>query len=123
MSQLTVHVGPAHNLRQAAQQMAANGVGSAVVIDPDGQAPRLITERDIVNAVADGDDLDQQLVASRSRDEAIYASPDWSLSDAASQMATGRSRHLIVVENGEVVGLVSVRDIISVWAEEQGIKS
>ena len=49
MSTVVLTVGPGHTLRQAAAQMAERGVGAAVVIDPDGMGPGIITERDVLD--------------------------------------------------------------------------
>ncbi len=51
----------------------------------------------------------------------VYAAPDWSLEEAAAAMVRGSFRHLIVVEGGEIVGILSVRDIVSCWTEDGAI--
>jgi len=119
MTTTILEVGPAHTLRQAAEQMAARKVGSAVVSDPDGNGPGIISERDVLLAVADGLDLDAVHVGDHVGSAVVYASPDWSLDDAADAMARGRFRHLVVLDGPEIVGVVSVRDIIHVWANER----
>ncbi|WP_375341770.1 CBS domain-containing protein [Patulibacter defluvii] len=119
MSPKVVEVGPAHTLRQAAEQMTAAKVGSAVVSDPDGAGPGIVTERDVLIAVARGLDLDQVLVGDHVGSSVVFAAPDWSLDDAADAMARGRFRHLVVLDGARIVGVVSVRDIIHAWANER----
>jgi CBS domain-containing protein len=48
----------------------------------------------------------------------ITASPDWSLERAAAEMSRRMIRHLVVVEEGEIVGVLSIRDIVRVWTTE-----
>ena len=50
--------------------------------------------------------------------EALFATPDWSLEEAAAAMSRGGFRHLIVIDGGEVQGVISVRDIIRCWTED-----
>ena len=54
MSSVVLTVGPDHTLRQAAAKMAKRGVGAAVVLDPEGNGPGILTERDILIAIGRG---------------------------------------------------------------------
>ena len=67
---LVVEVGPGHTLRQAARLMAERNVGAAIVMDPDGEGPGILTERDVLRAVAAGEDPSEVLVSSHVMDEA-----------------------------------------------------
>ncbi len=115
MSAVVVTVGPTHTLRDAARAMAEKGVGSAVVVDPDGFGPGIVAERDIVNAVAKGRDLDSELVRDHMARDTAMAVPSWPLEQAAEMMLKGRCRHLVVVDGSDVVGVVSIRDIVASW--------
>lgn len=115
MSSVVVTVGPGHTLREAASRMADRGVGSAVVVDPDGFGPGIVAERDIVRAVAAGRDLDAELVRDHMARDTAIAVPSWPLEQAAQMMLRGRCRHLVVVDGSDVVGVVSVRDIVAAW--------
>jgi len=115
MSEVVVSVGPGHTLRQAAQKMAERGVGSAVILDPEAIGPGMIAERDIVNAVSKGIDLDKALVGDHMNRDTVVAVPSWPLEQAAQMMLKGRCRHLVVVDGSEVVGVVSIRDIVAAW--------
>ena len=115
MSRLVLTIGPAHTLRQAAQMMAARHIGAAVVIDPEHQGIGILTERDILNSVAKGEDPDAELAAQHRTENLTYATPDWTLEDAAEAMVKGGFRHLVVVEGHDVAGLLSMRDIVRCW--------
>jgi CBS domain-containing protein len=121
MSSMVLSVGPGHTLRAAARLMAERRVGAAVVIDPDSHGPGIITERDILLAVGAGEDPDRELVADHLTAELVFAAPDWSLEEAAAAMVRGGFRHLIVIERGEIVGVLSVRDIVRCWTDDGAI--
>jgi CBS domain-containing protein len=115
MSKLVLTVGPGHTLREASRLMAERGVGAAVVIDPDGEGPGIVTERDVLNALGAGQDPDSEQVCDHLTSDVVYAAPDWSLEQAAAEMVRGRFRHLIVCEGPDVVGVLSVRDVVRCW--------
>ncbi len=118
MSDLVLTVGLGHTLRDAARMMSERRVGAAVVIDEESPGPRIISERDVLVSVGRGEDPDEERVADHMSDSVITASPDWSLERAASEMASRRIRHLVIVEGAEVVGMLSMRDIMRVWTQE-----
>jgi CBS domain-containing protein len=111
-------VNPGHTLRAAAGAMAERGVGAAVVIDPEQPGPGIVTERDILNSLGAGQDPDTELVADHLSANITFASPEWSLERAAEAMVRGGFRHLVVVEAGEMIGIVSMRDIVRCWVTE-----
>ena len=120
MTPTVVTVGPTHTLRQVAQSMATRKVGAAVVHDPDADGPGILTERDMLKAVADGQDPDTESAADHLTREAVVAAPDWPLLQAAQAMLAGGFRHLVVCEGDDVVGVLSVRDVLRVWTERGG---
>jgi signal-transduction protein with cAMP-binding, CBS, and nucleotidyltransferase domain len=115
MSKVVLTLGPGHTLREAAQRMTDQGVGAAVVIDEQAPGPRVVSERDILNSVGRGEDPDAERVADHMSDSVISAAPGWSLERAAVEMSRRHIRHLVVVEQGELVGVLSMRDIVRVW--------
>jgi CBS domain-containing protein len=115
MSSVILTIGPDHTLRQAARLMSARKVGAAVVLDPDTSGIGILTERDVLTSVGLGQDPDQERAASHTTSDVVFAAPQWTLADAAYAMTQGGFRHLIVLEDQEAVGIVSVRDIISCW--------
>ena len=118
MSNVVLTLGPGHTLREAATRMVEKGVGAAVVIDEAYPGPRVISERDILNSLGKGEDPDSESVGDHMSDTLIAAAPDWSLERAAMEMSKRHIRHLVVVESGELVGILSMRDIVRVWTSE-----
>lgn len=118
MSPVVLSIGPSHTLRDAARSMSRRGVGAAVVIDPDGHGPGIITERDVLFAIGADQDPDRELVAQHLTRDVVFAAPEWSLEEAAGAMVRGGFRHLIVVDHGETVGIISVRDVVRCWTTE-----
>ena len=118
MSTVVLMVGPGHTLRQASTQMAERNVGAAVVNDPEGMGPGIITERDILLSLGRGQDPDKELVADHLTSDLVYAAPEWSLEQAAVAMVRGGFRHLVVIEGGETAGILSVRDVVRVWTDD-----
>jgi CBS domain-containing protein len=121
MSPTVLSVGPGHTLRAAAKLMSERQVGAAVVNDPDGSGPGILTERDILLSIGAGQDPDSEKVSDHLTTDVVFASPEWSLEEAASAMVRGSFRHLIVVEGGETVGILSVRDVVRCWTEDGAI--
>jgi CBS domain-containing protein len=115
MSRVVLTIGPGHTLRAAAAAMHERRVGAAVVLDPDAPGPGVITERDILRSVAQGQSPDEQRVADHLTAKLTFAAPDWSLEQAAAAMVRGGFRHLIVVDGSNLVGILSMRDIVRVW--------
>ncbi len=115
MSATSLTVGPDHTLREAAELMHQRSVGSAVVLDGDQPGAGLLTERDILGAVGQGLDPDRERVGDHLTSDLVFAAPDWSLEQAAGEMVRGGFRHLVVVDGGELVGVLSMRDIVRVW--------
>jgi CBS domain-containing protein len=78
----------------------------------------LITERDILRVIGRGLSADAERVASHLSANLTFAAPDWSLEHAAEVMVRKGFRHLVVVEHGEIGGIVSMRDIVRCWTSE-----
>ena len=116
MSPEIVSIGPDHTLRQAAALMSQRRVGAAVVIDPDSYGLGILTERDIMRAIGSGLDPDVERAGSHHTSDLVFAGPEWTIIAAAEAMIRGGFRHLVVVDNDEVVGILSVRDVIRVWS-------
>ena len=119
MSTEVLTVGPDHTLRAASRVMAGRRVGAAVVSDPDGAGVGILTERDVLASVGAGQDPDVEHVRDHVTTELVYAAPSWTLEQAAGAMLRGGFRHLVVLDGGEVVGILSVRDIVRCWAAQR----
>jgi signal-transduction protein with cAMP-binding, CBS, and nucleotidyltransferase domain len=118
MSRIVLTVGPSHTLREVARRMTEKGVGAALVIDEETPGPGIISERDILNSLGHGQDPDAERVGDHMSGSVISAGPDWSLERAAMEMSKRHIRHLVVVEHGDAVGVLSMRDIMRVWTTE-----
>lgn len=118
MSTSVVTVAPGCTLHDAARAMADRKVGAAVVIDPEQPGPGIITERDVLNSVGAGQDPNSEVVSDHLSPELTFAAPDWSLERAAEAMVRGGFRHLVVVDGGQMVGVLSMRDIVRCWVQD-----
>jgi CBS domain-containing protein len=117
MSTVVLTVGPEHTLRDAARAMAQRKVGAAIVLDPEQPGPGIITERDILDSIGGGQSPDTERVADHLSSNLTFAEPSWSLERAAEAMVKGGFRHLVVIDNGETVGVLSMRDIVRCWTD------
>jgi CBS domain-containing protein len=115
MTEDVLTITPGRSLREAARFMAEHNVGAVVIIDPEEQGPGIVTERDVVRSLGAGEDPDRELVKDHLTARATFADGDWGLEAAADAMASGGFRHLVVVDEGEVAGIISMRDIMHVW--------
>ena len=98
--------------------MTEKGVGAAVVLDEEQPGPGVVSERDMLNSLGRGEDPDVERVGDHMSDTVISAAPDWSLERAAVEMSRRHIRHLVVVEAGELIGVLSMRDIVRVWTSD-----
>ena len=116
MSVQVLTIGPAHTLREAARMMDTRKVGAAVVIDPDNDGVGILTERDILRSVAAGESPDTEVAGDHCTQDVVFAARNWTMEAAAAAMVRGGFRHLVVVEGKDVVGLLSMRDIVRCWS-------
>ncbi len=123
MSSMVVTVSPGITLHGAARAMSERKVGAAVVIDPEQPGPGIITERDVLQSVGGGQDPNTELVRDHLSPNITFAAPDWSLERAAEAMVAGGFRHLVVVDGGEMVGVLSMRDIVRCWVKDGATSS
>jgi CBS domain-containing protein len=115
MTENVLTLTPGRTLREAAEFMCKHNVGAAVIVDPEQPGPGIITERDIVRALGRGHDPDSDEVKDHLTGAAVYADGDWDLEEAADTMAARGFRHLVVLRDGDVAGIISMRDLIHVW--------
>jgi CBS domain-containing protein len=118
MNQIVVTVGLQDTLREAATRMTDRAVGAAVVLDDRLPEPSIVTERDVLSANGSGKDIDRELVRDHCASHLVCAAPDWSLEQAAAEMVRGGFRHVLVRDATEVVGILSMRDIVRCWTSE-----
>jgi len=121
MSTVVLTVGPDHTLSQVARVMTQRRVGAAVVVDPEQPGPGIVTERDILQSLGAGQDPESEKVGDHLSTDLTFAEPGWSLEYAAEAMVRGGFRHLIVIDGGEMAGVLSMRDIVRCWVQEGAV--
>jgi CBS domain-containing protein len=109
-------VDPNASLRRAAKVMTERGVGCAVVVEKEKVAG-IVTERDILRAIAADKVMDDTTVADVMTRNVISGSPGWDIMKAAETMAEGKFRHLLIMDQDDPVGIVSLRDLLDSMAE------
>lgn len=117
MSPDVLTIEPARTLQDAARAMSKHNVGAVIVVDPGQPGPGIVTERDVSRAVGEGRDPSDEKVIDHVSTNASYASPEWPLDKAAKAMVSGGFRHLVVVDGSELVGVLSIRDVVRRWTE------
>jgi CBS domain-containing protein len=103
---------PAEPIRAAAARMKDAGAGAAAVLD-GGRLVGILTERDLLRAIVDGLDPLASRVTQVMTAEPVTIEPGVSISEAASLMVKLAVRHLPVVHDGHLDGMVSARDIVT----------
>jgi CBS domain-containing protein len=115
MTHIPVEVGLSDGLDAVAELMAENDVGALPVVVA-GELRGIVTERDVVRAVADGVDLADERVSDRMTLQVEQVGPDVSVERATAAMLDGGIRHLPVVDGERLVGMVSIRDLLATYA-------
>ena len=108
---------PTATLLDAADALASEGLGLLVVVDGGG-VRGVLSERDIITAIAERVDLDTARVRDHASTELVHVEEDATVLEAAAEMASAEVRHLAVARRGVVVGVVSVREVIQALLAE-----
>ena len=119
MTPASVTESPQDSLRSAAERMWRQQTGSLIIAEGE-RLIGIITERDVLRALALGADPDQTSVDDAMTAKVFTVIPDMPLQDAAREMAARWIRHLPVVEDGRLLGVVSMRDVTGVFAAMAG---
>jgi CBS domain-containing protein len=109
-------VDPGASLRRAAKVMTDRGVGCAVVVEKEKVAG-IVTERDILLAVADDRIMDDAKVEDVMTRDVVSGAPGWEIVRAVKTMTEGGFRHLLVMEMDDPIGIVSLRDLMDSMVE------
>jgi CBS domain-containing protein len=110
MSETLFTVIPSTTVGEAVALMAQHRVGSMLVME-GARLDGIFTERDTVRAISQSHDAPSHSVSSWMTPEPVTVSPDVLVEDALKTMLDSGFRHLPVVEGGEVIGIVSIRDL------------
>jgi CBS domain-containing protein len=105
---------PGDTFEQVASVLHDHGISSVVVLD-EGNLVGIVTERDLVNVVAEGKDPKSTTVGERMTRDLDTVEPKTDIAEAAEHMARLKIRHLPVVQEGTLAGIISIRDLTN-WA-------
>jgi CBS domain-containing protein len=108
---------PDATIDEVARLLHDNHISSVIVMDGDRLAG-IVTERDVVNAVADGLDPRSVRVGERMTTELDTVESRTDIAEAAEHMARLQIRHLPVLDHGSIAGIISIRDLTN-WAVEE----
>jgi CBS domain-containing protein len=111
MTGAVVSVAPEDTLGEAAERMAEDGVGSAVVLD-SGRLIGILTERDLLRAVAGRVHTSEARVREWMTVDPVTATEETSADEAMRTMLEQGFRHLPVIEEGRTIGVVSLRELM-----------
>ena len=117
MSRDVLAVEAATTLEDAARRMHERRVGAVVVLDENARLLGIVTERDVLGAVATGGIAGPVSEVMTSSPETVE--PDESAGQAAVLMIHGGFRHLPVVDGGAVVGMISIRDLVRLTVDDE----
>lgn len=106
-------VSPNDSIADVVKTLNAHKIGAVVVSDGDGGVAGILSERDIVKWIAqNGAGVLDQAVSGLMTSEVVSCRLDDTVGDVMSQMTVGKFRHVPVVENGKLVGIVSIGDVV-----------
>jgi CBS domain-containing protein len=118
MKSPVVTIEPDESVRTAAQVMRDHNIGS-LIVTRSGQPVGILTERDVLHAAAANPNLDSTTVSQHMTAPLVTASTNWDVTVAATEMTHRQIRHLLVVEQDQPLGVVSLRDVLSVFLPER----
>jgi CBS domain-containing protein len=111
-------IGPAQTIREALAMLVGRRIGALVVVDETGKVVGLLSERDIIREAAQNEALFSQLVSSIMTKDVIVARPGDDLHAVEKTMTEKRFRHLPIMDRGELIGIVSIGDVVKAALEE-----
>ena len=112
-------VQPHATMREVIEILAAKHIGAIVVADDEGTMKGIVSERDVVRTIAKlGEAALEQPVSSFMTKDVVSASEDDGVLDIARRMTVGRFRHMPVLRDGRLVGIVSTGDAIKYRLEQ-----
>lgn len=126
MAENIVRLPPGAPLAEAVAAMVEHDVGLIVLASGDGEVERalvsaVVSERDIVHAAAKGIPLDATPASDVASARLVWCHSDTSVADAAIEMLTNYVRHVLVEDDDRLVGVVSARDLLGVYAAESDL--
>jgi CBS domain-containing protein len=111
MSKDLVTVGPEYNVADVASLMRSKRIGSVIVLEDD-RVLGILTERDILGVVGSGEDPKNVAAHEALTDDVVTIGPDAPVEEAAQEMVRAGVRHLPVISEQDLIGIVSMRDLV-----------
>ncbi len=111
MSTEVITVGPHYNVADVASLMDDRGVGSVLVLEED-RVLGILTERDILRVIGAGEDPKNVAAHEALTDDLYTIGPDATVDQAAQQMTKAGVRHLPVISEEGLIGIISIRDLV-----------
>ncbi len=112
-------IGPGASLLDAVQRLASDEVG-LLVVGTAGQVEGVVSERDIIRAIAAGRDPAATPVSEVAASRLVWCEPTATVAEVATLMMAEYVRHVLVGENDQLVGVVSARDLLGAYASAPG---
>lgn len=106
---------PDATLYEVAAIMARNDIGALVVNDGDDEATAVVSERDVIRALADLKNPAETRVYHVASTRLLWCDVEAPIGEVATKMVQAYVRHVLVEEDGELVGIVSLRDILGAY--------
>ena len=114
------HVAPTEHIDAVARMLAEKRIGAVLVLDTADQLLGIVSERDIVRALAANGPRTLEMTAGQLMTRAIHtATPQTTIGEAMTMMTAGRFRHMPVMEGSNLVGIVSIGDVVKARIMEQ----
>ena len=119
-----ISVAPDDTLQQATELLTRERIGALLVLKPNGDVAGIISERDIVRAVGvNGADVLSRPVAELMTKNVVCCAPEDTVDQAMAMMTERRFRHLPVRQNGRIVAMISIGDVVKQKVEEAEAES
>ncbi|MBX7431693.1 CBS domain-containing protein [Mycobacterium sp. Y57] len=107
------------SVADAARELVSQDVG-VVVVGDDERPAAVLSERDVVRVVAAGNDPAAVLAADIASTKLVWCSADATVDETANRMMEHYIRHVLVEEDGALIGVVSARDLLGVYSSDVG---
>lgn len=117
-SPAVITIGPDATVRELLELLAEHGIGAAIVTSDGTTMDGIVSERDVVRAFTSDDDLLARNVDSIMTRSVVTCDPDSHVDEIRNLMTTSRFRHIPVVADGELRGIVSIGDIVKAYINQ-----
>jgi CBS domain-containing protein len=113
-----VTIDPQETIRQALGRLAEHNIGALIVVDGQGGLAGIVSERDIVRALARSEAILAEPIAAIMTRDVVIGTPQDDLVAVGNTMTEHRFRHLPIVEGGRLVGIISLGDVVKAQRDQ-----